>query len=147
MARTTQVVLIDDVDGGLAHETLTFALDGVTYEIDLSRSNAARLRKALDPYVNSARRTGGRRTTKAVSASAPGKRRRTRGSISGRDIPAIRAWAKERGLLSTDRGRIPASVLAQYDAAHPSAHPSEPAPVHPGRTDGGTVSPFSGLDR
>ena len=142
MARTTLIVLIDDVDGGPAHETVTFALDGVSYEIDLSRTNAARLRKALDPYVAGARRTGGRRVVGTGSPSQPPRRRRTE-SKSGRDIPTIRAWAKERGLLSTDRGRIPAAVLAQYDAAHPTA----PAPVHPGRTEGGTVSPFSGLDR
>jgi len=113
MARTTRVVLIDDVDGGAADETVMFSLDGVNYEIDLSQANAAKLRKALAGYVQKARRTGGRRTARTGRA-AP---RRTRSS-GGRDIPAIRAWAKEQGLLASSRGRIPASVVEAYEAAH-----------------------------
>lgn len=117
MARRTQVVLIDDIDGGAAVETVRFALDGVTYEIDLSQANATKLRKALGTYVAKARRTGGRRTTSAQPSGGPA-RKRGRASVSGRDIPAIRAWAREQGLIQTERGRIPAPVLAAYDAAH-----------------------------
>ena len=119
MARTTRVVLVDDLDGSGADETVRFGLDGVTYEIDLSRANAARLRKALEPYVGGARRTGGRKVTRSGGAAPAGpKRVRVRPSKSGRDIRAIRAWAKEQGLLASERGRIPAEVLAAYDAAH-----------------------------
>ena len=47
VAKRTVVVLEDDLDGGPADETVTFALDGVSYEIDLSSSNAGRLRESL----------------------------------------------------------------------------------------------------
>ena len=51
MAQKVQVVLVDDLDGGSADETVTFSLDGVSYEIDLTHDNAAHLRDALAPYV------------------------------------------------------------------------------------------------
>lgn len=65
VAQRRTVILVDDVDASTADETVTFALDGVTYEIDLSSRNAQQLRAALQPWMDSARRTGGgrRRTT------------------------------------------------------------------------------------
>jgi len=119
MARSTQVVLIDDLDGGTADETVTFALDGVTYEIDLSKANAAKMRKALAGYVAKARRTGGRKSSRPAAKRGAG--RQARGSKSGRDIPAIREWAKKKGLLDSERGRIPVSVIEAYDAANPGS--------------------------
>ena len=77
VAQKVQVLLVDDLDGGEADETVTFALDGVTYEIDLTTANADKLRGLLNPYTDSGRRTGGRvgrGRTKAVrggSASGP----------------------------------------------------------------------------
>ena len=56
MAQKVQVILVDDIDGGPAEETLSFSLDGVSYEIDLSSANAARLRENFAPYVGTARR-------------------------------------------------------------------------------------------
>ncbi len=115
MARSTQIVLIDDIDGGSAHETVIFGLDGVSYEIDLSKANASRLRKALAPYTEKGLRTGGRRAARSVSARS---RTRRSGTSSGRDIPAIRSWAKKKGLIDSERGRIPVLVIEAYDAAH-----------------------------
>jgi len=121
MARSTQIILIDDLDGGTGNETVNFGLDGVNYEIDLSKANAARLRKALAEFTDK-----GRRVSARSSSSARGTRSRsartsrtspTRGSASGRDIPAIREWAKKKGLLASERGRIPAAVLEAYDAS------------------------------
>src|SRR4051812_50119181 len=60
MAQKVQVILVDDVDGGEASETVSFSLDGVSYEIDVSESNAGALRDALAPWVGHARRVGGR---------------------------------------------------------------------------------------
>lgn len=114
MARKVQIVLEDDLDGGAADETVSFALDGASYEIDLSADNAARLREVLAPYVGVARRAGRPGRT---SGEAPA-RKRTRPSASGRDMPAVRAWAKAQGLAVNERGRIPADVLEKYDAAH-----------------------------
>jgi hypothetical protein len=106
MARKTQVVLLDDVDGGMADETVTFALDGVEYEIDLSTSNAVRLREALAPWVSGGRRIGGR---------ARSARRGSTRSSGGRNTE-IREWARTNGYTVSDRGRIPAEVKAAFDA-------------------------------
>ena len=107
MAQKVQVVLVDDVDGGTAEETVSFALDGVSYEIDLSVANAAQLRDAFASWVGHARRVGGRsRTTRR-----PGS-----GRASGGDSAAIREWARSNGFTVNERGRIPAEVKAAYDA-------------------------------
>jgi hypothetical protein len=108
MAQKVQVLLVDDVDGGTADETVTFSLDGVSYEIDLSADNAAKLREALATWVGPARKIGGRSTR--------GARRRAGGGTS--DAQAIRDWAKANGHTVSERGRISAEVRAAYDAAH-----------------------------
>ena len=106
MATKINVVLEDDLDGGPADETVRFGLDGVAYEIDLSRQNARAFRREFASFLIHARRAeGGRRRRPA--RSSPGRRR------SG----DIRAWAKDAGIRVSDRGRIPASVVAQYQAA------------------------------
>jgi hypothetical protein len=107
MAQRVQVVLEDDLDGGKADETVTFGLDGSTYEIDLSKKNAAKLRDALSAYVGSGRRIAGRRSN---------GRARGRGR-SGSDSADIRAWAKENGYEVSERGRISAEVRAAYNEA------------------------------
>ena len=62
MAQKVNIVLIDDIDGSDAVETVTFGLDGTSYEIDLNKKNAAALRDALAGYVGNARKvTGSRR--------------------------------------------------------------------------------------
>jgi hypothetical protein len=104
MAKKVQVVLIDDIDGGPADETVTFSLDGVSYEIDLSAANTARLRNAFAPYVGAARKAGRSDTRRARG-----------GSRSGRSAE-IRAWAREQGLPVNQRGRIPADLVAKYEA-------------------------------
>ncbi|GAB3110536.1 Lsr2 family protein [Janibacter alkaliphilus] len=111
MAQRVQVILEDDIDGGEAHETITFGLDGVTYEIDLNEANAARLRDALAPYVGAGRRVGGRRGGGARSGSGGGGGRR-------KDLAEVRDWARGKGYEVSDRGRISAEVLEAYDKAH-----------------------------
>ena len=108
MAQKVQVVLIDDLDGGDANETVTFGLDGATYEIDLSEQNAAQLREALAHWVGNARRVSGR-------TARPTARR---GGSSSTDTTAVRAWAKENGFKVSERGRISAEVQEAYAAAH-----------------------------
>lgn len=107
MAQKVQVILIDDIDGGNADETVSFSLDGVAYEIDLTTENAAKLRDALSTWVGHARRVGGRR--------AAGRRAGSRGSGGG-ESAAIREWARANGYTVNDRGRIPANIKAAYDA-------------------------------
>ena len=75
MAREVIEKLIDDLDGSEATETVTFGLDGTTYEIDLNKKNAAALRKALEPYVKAARKgssAGGRRKAAPAATATQG---------------------------------------------------------------------------
>jgi hypothetical protein len=112
MARQTIVQLIDDLDQGKADETVSFALDGVSYEIDLSAKNAARMRDVLANYVANARRAG---RISSVRASGPG--RRGRGARGDREqTQAIREWARRNGFKIGDKGRIPSTVLDAYNA-------------------------------
>ena len=107
--------LIDDLDGGPAVETVSFALDGTGYEIDLSKRNAAALRKTLDGYIRAARRQGAtrptsrRRTTKSGRNGAKPSR--------GFDLANLREWAGANGVAVPSRGRIPQTVVEQYKAA------------------------------
>src|SRR4051812_44445553 len=110
VAQKVQVLLVDDLDGGEADETVTFALDGKTYEIDLTTTNADKLRGLLEPYTKSGRRTGGR------AAASRGKARTAAGG--SQDTAKIRAWAKEDGYEVNDRGRVPAPVREAYEKAN-----------------------------
>jgi hypothetical protein len=109
MAQKITVALEDDIDGGPADETVRFGLGGTDYEIDLSKKNAAAFRRKVAPFIEHARRAG------------RGQRRRPGRTASSRERSAdIRAWAKDQGITVSDRGRIPASVAEQYDAAQGS---------------------------
>jgi hypothetical protein len=103
-----QIVLEDDLDGGKADETVTFGLDGSTYEVDLSTANAKKLREALAPFVGVGRKVPGR-------GRRGGSGRGRRGASSAADI---RAWARENGYEVSERGRVPAEVRAAYEAAN-----------------------------
>ena len=105
MAQKVTVELEDDLDGGPAEETVRFGVDGSDYEIDLSTSNAAALRRELVPFIEHARKAGG------------GHRRPGRTAASRDRSGGIRAWAKGQGIAVSERGRIPASVVEQYEAA------------------------------
>ena len=109
MAQRVNIVLVDDIDGGDADGTVTFGLDGTTYEIDLSSANAEKLREALAPYVGHARKVGGGGRRTARRTAAP----------DGASAKEIRAWARENGWKDLgDRGRVPAEVREAYVAAH-----------------------------
>lgn len=101
------MVINDDLDGSAGAETVTFGVDGVTYEIDLSKKNRAKLEKAFAPYIERGRRV--RRQRRPIAASSTGQRI---------DRAAVRLWAKEHGLTVSERGRISAAVMAQYEAAN-----------------------------
>jgi len=110
MAQKVQVILVDDLDGGEAEESVSFSLDGVSYEIDLSAANAEALRDAIAPWVGHARKISGRSG-------------RGRGSGRGRpaakaDLGDVRSWARENGYQVSDRGRVSAEVMAAYEGAH-----------------------------
>ena len=109
MAKKVVTLLTDDLDGGEADRTVEFALDGVTYTIDLSDANAGKLRKALDPYLAAATRIG--RSTANTRAGA----HRPAAPVSTRqDNQAIREWAVANGYELSDRGRIPGHIIDAY---------------------------------
>ena len=108
MARKTYVELIDDLTGDKAAETVSFALDGVTYEIYLSADNAEKLREELGTWVGKARRVGGRRTRGTTSGSR----------ASSNDSAKIRQWAREAGYEVPDRGRISGTIRKAYEEAN-----------------------------
>ncbi|MGH1563811.1 histone-like nucleoid-structuring protein Lsr2 [Mumia sp. DW29H23] len=113
MAQKIQVILVDDIDGGDAEETISFALDGVSYEIDLSAKNAKKLRDALAPYVAEARKARGSRRRPGGGGGA-GRRRGGAASSASE----IREWARENGYEVSERGRVSEEVRAAYEAAH-----------------------------
>ena len=106
VAQRVIVTLEDDLGGGPADETVHFAFGGAEYEIDLTAKNAKAFRKKLAPFIEHARKAG-------RSAS----RRPGRAAASRQRSGDIRAWAKDHGIAVSERGRIPASVMEQYQAA------------------------------
>jgi hypothetical protein len=110
MAKKTVVLLEDDIDGSEATETLSFALDGNEYEIDLNDRHANELREALARFTGAGRKVSGGRGRPLA---------RTRSSArGGPDTKAVRLWAAENGIQVNTRGRIQADVVEKYEAAH-----------------------------
>jgi len=113
MAQKTQVVLTDDIDGTEATQTVTFAFQGVSYEIDLNDDHASALEESFHDWIGSARKVTGSRGAKprrsGVSAGASG---------GGRDLNEVRAWLRSNGHEVADRGRVSQTLLEEYDKAH-----------------------------
>ncbi|MCC3766486.1 Lsr2 family protein [Streptomyces sp. UNOC14_S4] len=109
MAQQVQVLLVDDLNGKEADETVVFALDGKSYEIDLTTANADKLRGALADFVKSARKTG---------RTAGGRPKQVRVASGSQDTAKIRAWAKKNGYSVNDRGRVPADIREAYEKAN-----------------------------
>jgi hypothetical protein len=104
VAQRVSITLVDDLDGTEAVETVTFGLDGATYEIDLSEQNAKELRSRLDDFIPSARKVSGK------------KRRRT--TAGGSESKTIREWARGQGMEVSARGVVPVEIVKAYEAAH-----------------------------
>lgn len=112
MAKQIIHKLVDDLDGGDADETVKFSLDGVQYEIDLSKKNAEKMRAAFDQYVTAGSRIG------RGGVVVGGRAARGRGGATAdrEQNKAIRAWAKREGKDISDRGRIPQEIVDEYHA-------------------------------
>lgn len=111
MAQKVQVLLLDDIDGSAAAETVSFSLDGVSYEIDLNADNARALRDSVAHWIGHARRTSGR--------AAPGRPAARRNAAKG-DGPTpgeLREWARANGYQVSERGRISEQIREAYAAA------------------------------
>jgi hypothetical protein len=105
MATETLTRLLDDMEGGVADETVLFSLDGVEYSIDLKKRNSKKLRDALAPFIEKAERVGG----KKKKASSNGH--------SKVNSAAVRKWAGEHGIEVNPTGRVPQALVDQYVAA------------------------------
>lgn len=108
MARQTQTVLTDDLDGTTADTTISFSYDGASFEIDLSKKNADKLTRAIGPYIEAGRRV----------RTASGRSSRAASRTSGPKPADVRAWAKDQGMDVTDRGRVPAELIVKFQAAN-----------------------------
>jgi hypothetical protein len=111
VAQQTSVTMVDDLDGGKAAETVTFGLDGGSYEIDLSKKNAGALRKALTEFVEHGRRA------KFGSPVASGRNQKRPVPRTGPSPAVVREWAASQGIAVSLRGRISAEVVAKYEAS------------------------------
>lgn len=110
MAQKVNIVLVDDIDGTDATQTVSFGLDGANYEIDLNDENASALREALAAYVGHGRKVG-----RGGGAKRGGGRAAAAGGTSAKEI---REWARDNGFTVPERGRIPADVREAYESAH-----------------------------
>ncbi len=110
MAQKVNIVLVDDIDGSDATETISFGLDGTTYEIDLNDKNAKALRDSLAGYVGHSRKVG--------AASRRGRKSAASAAASGTSAREIRDWARSNGYDVPDRGRVSADVRAAFEAAN-----------------------------
>lgn len=108
MAKKVKTILIDDIDGSDAVETVAFSLDNVNYEIDLNETHAKELRDSLERWI-------------AVGRKVSGRRRRGTGTATNNEVRElnrrVRAWAGEKGIQVNDRGRVPQKLIDQYRAA------------------------------
>ena len=109
MAQKVHIVLVDDLDGSEATQTVSFGLDGTSYEIDLNDKNAAKLRDTLSGYVGHARKVGAQSRRRA---------RKSAGAGGGPSASEVREWARGKGMDVSERGRVSAEVRQAYDAAH-----------------------------
>jgi hypothetical protein len=110
VARKVETIehVLDDLDGTAASETIAFAVEGVSYQIDLSKRNAKALRTDFGKWVAHARK---------VRATGSGRSSRRSPASKGNPSSAIRAWATAQGIAVSTRGRIPSSVIEQYNKA------------------------------
>lgn len=116
MAKRVHVLLEDDLDGSPAEETVTFSLDGQSYEIDLSGDHARQLRDSLAEFVGHARKTGSNGSTRTRQPRTGSGRSAAR--VDREQVRAIRDWARRDGREVSDRGRIAAPIVEAYNAAH-----------------------------
>lgn len=112
MAQRVQVILVCDLHEGETPgtETVTFALEGTAYEIDVCEAHGRELRDSFARFVGAARKS-------SRGPRAAGGRRRGRRGGSG-EAAQIREWARGQGLAVPERGRVPAELAEKYAAAH-----------------------------
>lgn len=126
MAKQIITTVVDDLDGGVADETVTFAVDGVAYEIDLNAKNASRLREFLAPFQDAGTRIGRSGSPAQLKAYSRGVAQNPNRDENQR----IRAWAVKNGYELAERGRIPQHIVDAFRTGRPAlaAPVAEPEP-------------------
>jgi hypothetical protein len=109
VAQKIQTLLIDDIDGSAAEDTVRFGLDGTEYEIDLNAGHATELRNALARYMDAGRRVSASTRRPARSGRKP--------QPNALNTTEVREWAKAQGIDVKDRGRVPAELVVKFKAA------------------------------
>lgn len=105
MAKRIIHQLIDDLDGSDADETVRFSVEGVDYEMDLSKRNVGKFNTTLQPWVEVATKVG--RTSRAAPYRRAVSDGRTPATAADRDRNReIRDWLVATGFAINDRGRI-----------------------------------------
>jgi hypothetical protein len=87
--------------------TVSFALNGTGYEIDLTGDESDTLFALLHPYVVNGRRA-------SVDLSTPKRTRSGNGRVKNSETAKIRAWAQEQGIPVAAKGRIKPDVVTAY---------------------------------
>lgn len=113
MAQKTQIILTDDIDGGEATQTVTFAFQGTNYEIDLNDEHAASIEESFSEWITNARKSN---TRSGAGAAARSSSTRASSGAKRTDLDAVRAWARDNGHTVSDRGRVSNKILEAYDA-------------------------------
>jgi hypothetical protein len=111
MVQKTVVTVVCDLphDGEVeGNETVSFSVDGTAYEIDVCSKHAKELHDVFGGYIEHARRVSARAAARRKARSGPGREKSSE----------IRQWARERGDKVSERGRIPASIIQEYEATH-----------------------------
>lgn len=119
MAQNVSVTVVCDSKQKVGHKqgehdalkTVRFSVEGQMREIDLCASEAERFEKQMAPWISSSRKAGG-----ASNGNGGARRRRT--AAARQEAGDIRQWARDHGIAISERGRIPAGVVAQYESAH-----------------------------
>lgn len=119
MAQRTQVILTCDVHDGDADavETVTFTVEGQSYECELCDAHLNEFREAMEIWSSHSRTVGRARSGQSGGGSSRGGRRRSSGS-DGPSTAEVREWARAQGIPVSTRGRVPAELHERYLAAH-----------------------------
>lgn len=119
MAQRTQVILTCDVHDGDADaaETVTFTVEGQSYECELCEAHLAEFREAMEIWSSNSRPASrGRGAQLAARSVRSGRRKASSGD--GPTTAEVREWARAQGMEVSSRGRVPAELHAAYEAAH-----------------------------
>jgi hypothetical protein len=141
VASKTVVEWVDDLDGAPAEETVSFSLDGVEYEIDLSTENATKLRARLKEFIRRARPDGtaarrtvehlerAQRVERVVEEPAPAP---VTALDATRSRPAPRSAIKSAHRISATQLTMDVDTFDEPPAATPA--PAKAAPKRAAKT-------------